>query len=164
MGKKQKYDLVIRAHGIGFIISFTILFIFIIMSISLLISFFIPNSEAYFNWIYFVIPLLAIIIIAYEMKKILKDGKVLFFNNLFITNGQNSRIFPKIEKNCSEFESYKLTSKLCSLCIEFTFTNGKKVLFSVMQYSKKQVIQILNEIKKRGGLQTQEVEIERYYF
>ena len=164
MGKKQIYDLVIRAHGIGVIVLISILLLFIICSIISIVCFFIPNNEAYLNWIYFVIPLLAIIIIAYEMKKILKDGKVLFFNNLFITNGQNSRIFPKIEKNCSEFESYKLTSKLCSLCIEFTFTNGKKVLFSVMQYSKKQVIQILNEIKKRGGLQTQEVKIERYYF
>ena len=164
MENKSKYDCIIRAHGIGVIVLISILLLFIICSIISIVCFFIPNNEAYLNWIYFVIPLLAIIIIAYEMKKILKDGKVLFFNNLFITNGQNSRIFPKIEKNCSEFESYKLTSKLCSLCIEFTFTNGKKVLFSVMQYSKKQVIQILNEIKKRGGLQTQEVEIERYYF
>ena len=71
---------------------------------------------------------------------------------MFLTSGQNKNIFPNIKQDCSSFINYKKTSKLGAQCIEFTLKNNKKVLFHTMQFSKKQIHQILVEIQMRGGL------------
>ena len=54
-------------------------------------------------------------------------------------------------------------SKYAAQCLEFTFVDGKKILFHTMQFSKKQNLQILNEIKKRGGFPNQEIKFDHYY-
>lgn len=161
---KDNTILTIRAKGIGFIILFCICSLFIVAALYLIVCFFIPSvTDVYHNYIYLIISVIALAIASLELVEIFRKGQVKFIENKFVCKGQNQRIFPAIEQDCKDFVSYKLTSKYTTQCLEFTFTDGKKVLFHTPQFGKKQVIQILNEIKKRGGFPEQEVKIEHYY-
>lgn len=167
MTYKKNNDLTIRAHGFGFIFLFMCLLIMILSGIlSIITSFLWFNNEL--NLVTNILCLIFIIIfelfLIKEFVELLKKAKVDFINDIFITKGQNKKIFPRIHINCKDFVSYKLTSKYAAQCLEFTFINGKKILFHTMQFSKKQNLQILNEIKKRGGFPNQEIKLDHYYF
>ena len=159
-------NLIIRAHGFGFIFSFTLLSIMILTGLIALITAFIWfNKEI--NLIESILIILAILIgmplLIFEVSNLFKKAKVEFNNNVFLTIGQNKKIFPRIEQDCKNFMSYKLTSKYAAQCLKFTFVDGKKILFHTMQFSKKQNLQILNEIKKRGGFPNQDIKLDHYY-
>ena len=164
--KKSNDHLIIRAHGFGFMFLFSSLSIIILAGlISLITSFIWFNKEV--NLVESLLIIWAIIIgeplLILELISLFKKAKVEFVNNRFVTIGQNKKIFPQIKQDCKNFISYKLTSKYTVQCLEFTFTNGKKVLFHTMQFSKKQNLQILNEIKRRGGFPNQDIKLDHYY-
>ncbi len=159
-------NLIIRAHGFGFIFLFILLSIMILTGLVVLVTTFIWfNKEI--NLIESILIILAILIgiplLIFEVVNLFKKAKVEFNDNIFLTIGQNKKIFPRIEQDCKNFMSYKLTSKYAAQCLEFTFVDGKKILFHTMQFSKKQNLQILNEIKKRGGFPNQEIKFDHYY-
>lgn len=156
----ENKNLTIRAHGFGFIFLLIMDLMFVIPAIVLIILFFIPNNEMYFNWFGLLICIITLLIWGYEGIKLFKNGKVTFINNKFITRGQNSKIFPAIKRDCKDFVSYKLTNKYLALCVEFSFTDGKKTLFHIMQFTKKQNLKILQEIKNRGGLNNIEITLK----
>ncbi len=164
--KHNETKLIIRAHGFGFIFLFILLSIMILTGLVVLVTTFIWfNKEI--NLIESILIILAILIgiplLIFEVVNLFKKAKVEFNDNIFLTIGQNKKIFPRIEQDCKNFMSYKLTSKYAAQCLEFTFVDGKKTLFHTMQFSKKQNLQILNEIKKRGGFPNQEIKFDHYY-
>lgn len=164
--KKSNDHLIIRAHGFGFIFLSTLLFTMLISGLVLISTAYIWFNNL-FNLIESIIGLIIIIIfiplLVIEILNLFKKAKVEFVDNKFVTIGQNKKIFPQIKQDCKNFISYKLTSKYTVQCLEFTFTNGKKVLFHTMQFSKKQNLQILNEIKRRGGFPNQDIKLDHYY-
>lgn len=151
--------LVVRARGLGFYFLLLACLFFIIPSIWLIVCFFIPNNEMYLDWINLIIFLLSLIFWLYQLILILKKRKVIFEDTIFITYGQNEKFFPRIRESCENFIDYKCSQKLGAGCIEFKFKDNKKVLFHVMQFSKKQIVFILKEIQKRGGFQGIEIKI-----
>lgn len=160
MTYKKNNDLTIRAHGFGFIFMLmAILTLLIAGVVSLATSFLWFNKDI--GLIESFCGLLVIIIfepfLIIELLNLFKKAKVEFIDHVFITNGQHKKIFPPIHVNCEDFVNYKLISKFGAQCIEFTFKSNKKVLFHIMQFSKKQILTILNEIKIRGGFPNQEV-------
>lgn len=159
----NKHRTIIRAHGIGFILVICLCLMFIIPSIILMICFFIPNTEMFHNWLYFVITLLALVYFVFEFITLFTKGYVLFDDDKFITKGKYSKKFPPINKNCEEFTNFKLTSYLSGFCLELTLKSNQKILVHVSQFSKKQVIKILQEIKNRGGFVNQDIELNKYY-
>lgn len=159
-------NLIIRAHGFGFIFLCTLLFIMLIACVFIISTAYIWFNNL-FNLAESVFGLIIIIIftplLIQEIYNLFKRAKVEFNDNIFLTIGQNKNIFPRIEQDCKNFIAYKLTSKYAAQCLEFTFVDGKKILFHTMQFSKKQNLQILNEIKKRGGFPNQEIKFDHYY-
>ena len=151
---------IIRANGIGFYILIFLCLIFIIPSFALIVCFFIPKTEMYHNWLNLMICFAALCFFSYQIFIIIRNGKVVFDDTMFITYGQNKNIFPEIKQNCSSFINYRNTSKLGAQCIEFTLKNNKKILFHTMQFSKKQIYQILKEIQIRGGLKDIDIKIK----
>ncbi len=148
---KNETKLIIRAHGFGFIFLSSLLTIMILAGlVSLVTSFMWFNRDI--NLPESILIIFAILIgeplLIYEIVNLFKKSKVVFIGNVFLTPGQNKNNFPRIEQDCKDIMSYKLTSKYAAQCIEFTFANGKKSLFHTMQFSKKQNMRILSEIKK----------------
>ena len=151
-------NLVIRAHGIGFFVLLFIYLLFPISAISLFISFFIPSTDAFHNITILILAILTILFFSIEIINLFKKGKVIFHSDIFECNGQYTKYFPKFKKRYSEFKSFKLLSKFGAQCVEFTFTNDKKVLFHTMQFSKNQIKRIVSEIKYRGGFMDCEIQ------
>lgn len=162
LNKKTKHNiLIIRAHGIGFYFLLIIYTIFLLISVGLFICCFISTTDIYLDWIVLTISTISFFILIYIIIKLFRDGKVIFKNNIFITNGQNQKVFPLIKQDCDKIISYKQDVKLFTPCITFILSNGEKKSFHIMQYSKKQIINILIEIQKRGGLQNQEIKLSK---
>ena len=153
----------IIAHGIGFLLVLFLCLSVILVCLILFICFFIPNTETYLHWEYFIIPLIGVIFWSIELSIIIKKAQVKFWDKYFIIAGKYSKSFPKIKKKCEEFMDYKLTSKSMFLAIEFTFTSGNKKFFCVTEFTKNQVLQILYEIQKRGGLVGKKIELKHFY-
>ena len=164
--KHNETKLIIRAHGFGFVFLFILLSIMILAGLVTIVATIIWLSkgmnliESIFG---FIIAIIFIPMLIIEVINLFKKAKVEFVGNIFFTIGQNKKIFPRIKQDCNNFITYKLTSKYAAQCLEFTFVDGKKTLFHTMQFSKKQNLQILNEIKKRGGFPNQEIKLEHYY-
>ena len=135
--KQETNNLIIRAHGLGFIILLCIYLLFPISALSLFICFFIPSTDVFHNIEILILSIIAFAFFSIEIFNLFKKGKVIFHNEYFECKGQYTKYFPKFKKKYSEFKSFKITSKLGAQCIEFTFTNEKKVLFHTMQFSKK---------------------------
>lgn len=164
--KKNNNNLIIRAHGLGFIFMFFIEFIMLVVGLISVVTCFLwfnKEMDLVSSIVLLIIILLGIPWLFFELINLFKKAKVEFVGQKIITYGQNSKYFPEINTNCENFFKYKLTSKFAAQCIEFTLKDNKKILFHTMQFSKKQVLSILNEIKTRGGFLNQEIELNRYY-
>lgn len=159
----ENNDLTIRAHGFGFNIMCFMFLLFIIPSIILIILFFIPNNEMYFNWFGLLICIITLLIWGYELVNWIIERKVKFVNNKFI--------FFKFEKNksknklikldCKDIIDYNYKFKNLLSYLEFDLISGKKVKFHYIIFSKKQFLKILNEIKIRGGLNNIEIKLKK---
>ena len=153
--------LVIRAHGFGFYILLFLYSMFVLLGIiALVLSITSKEDGFYSSWIAMVIYVVVTFIMVYEIVMLFKKGKVEFVGNEFINPGKYTSYFPPFKVNCADIISYELLS----ISIEFTFIDGKKKNFHTIQFSKKQNLQILQEIQKRGGLQNQEIKLDNYYF
>lgn len=168
MDKSSSKDiLIIKARGVGYFLCLFLCLMFILSGIiSLIFSYIWFNKEM--DIVESIFTLVGVIVgvpvFSYELSVIIKKARVKFEDNKIITKGGGKEEwFPPIQKKCEEFISYKLTSKMTILCFEFTLINNKTILFPTTQYTKKQLLQILQEIKNRGGFPNQEIKIGRYY-
>jgi len=153
--------LTIKARGIGFYILLLIIgSLFIIPSLYLMICFFIPNNEMYGDYLALIVCIIGFSFYSYQMILVDKKRKVVFEDTYFITQGQNEKIFPPIREDCRNFVNYRCLTKLGAQCIEFQFVDNRNVLFHTMQFSKKQILAILNEIQKRGGFNDVKIDIK----
>ena len=155
MSKKTKKQdaFIIRASGWGFVVVLFIYLTFIISAVVLSICFFVPNTDTgmYGNWVYLIVFVGGTIYISYDFVEFLKARRVFFYEDTFEYISSKCTIFSKIKCKYAKFKDYKFVSGICGKCIEFEFTNGKKEILHIMQFSKKQKYQIIEEIKKRGG-------------
>lgn len=152
---------IIFPHGFGFWFLFLLLFCFSAAGVFLFISFFVNiDFNIYNKWYTLIVSIVGLGICIYEYYILFSQAPVKFIHNHFITKGKNPKYFPPINVDCSDIESYKLNS----MSIEFNFVNAKKKNFHIVQFTKKQSNQILQEIQKRGGLQNQEIKLDNYYF
>lgn len=154
--------LIIRAHGFGFC---SLLILYLVITITILIcivmSFLPKNVESiYSSWWAILLYCCGLILIIFEIIMLFKKGKVEFLGDEFINPGKYTNYFPPFKVSCIDIVSYELLA----VCIVFTFSNGKKQNFHTMQFTKKQNLQILQEIQNRGGLQNQEIKLDNYYF
>lgn len=153
--------LVIRAHGFGFYILLFLYSMFVILGIiAFILAITLKEDGFYSSWIAMIIYLVVAFIMVYEIIMLFKKGKVEFVGNEFINPGKYTSYFPPFNVNCEDIVSYELLS----ISIKFTFSNGKKKNFHIVQFTKKQIMQILQEIKNRGGLKNQEIKLDNYYF
>jgi len=150
-------SLVIRARSIVFIILNIIGIAMIGTAITLFILCF-TNKDYNLKIPAILVSLIWGFMCTYFIYQLIRNGKVVFVDNEFITFGYNNNIYPPIHKNCNDFLSYKQNPMFAN--IQFTFNNGKQSYFFTLHYTRKQIIQILNEIKKRGGLQNQDIIIK----
>lgn len=93
---------------------------------------------------------------AYFIYQFFFNSKVVFDNDRFIYNsgGANKTWYPAINVDCKELVDFEWT-----YAISFTKSNGKKIVFGSVRFSRKQLMRILKEIQTRGGLQ--EMDIDR---
>lgn len=162
MSKKNNY-LIIKASGVGFIFAvliLTIMLMSIITTISLSFIWFNKSFSLTESIFAIIILVIGTPLFVYEYIMLFKEAKVLFDDTNIFSCGHRNKTFPKINKKCEDIIGYRQTTKSLSPCIEFTLSNGKILNFSTIQHTKKQIIQILNEIKKRGGLQNQDIIIK----
>lgn len=153
-------SLVIRARSIVFIILNISAVSMLGLTLTLFILCFTDKNDKviYLNIWALLVSLVGAAICIYFFYQLIRNGKVVFIDNEFITLGHNKNIYPPIHKNCNDFLSYKQNAMFAN--IQFTFNNGKQSYFFTLHYTRKQIIQILNEIKKRGGLQNQDIIIK----
>lgn len=151
---------VIFPYGFGFWFLFAIITLFFGMCVFLFVYFFIPGTFSFHQWYVLLTSIVVGGICIYEYYILFSQAPVKFIDNQFITKGKNPRYFPPIKVNCEDIVSYELLS----ISIKFTLSNGKKKDFHTVQFTKKQNLQILQEIQKRGGLQNQEIKLDNYYF
>lgn len=151
---------VIFPYGFGFWFLFAIITLFFGMCVFLFVYFFIPGTFSFHQWYVLLTSIVVGGICIYEYYILFSQAPVKFIDNQFITKGKNPRYFPPIKVNCEDIVSYELLS----ISIKFTLSNGKKKDFHTVQFTKKQNLQILQEIKNRGGLQNQEIKLDNYYF
>ena len=153
--------LVIRAHGFGFYILLFLYSTFVLLGIIALVLAITSKEDGFYSsWIAMAIYVVVTFIMVYEIVMLFKKGKVEFVGNEFINPGKYTSYFPPFKANCADIISYELLS----ISIEFTFIDGKKKNFHIVQFTKKQNLQILQEIQKRGGLPNQEIKLDNYYF
>ena len=81
-------------------------------------------------------------------------GRVIFSDNMFICKlkEKGNSWMQEIFVDCSSITG---TTTDATWLIEFTVRDGKPFVFHCARFSKKQVAQILNEIKERGGLKVE---------
>ena len=152
---------IIFPHGFSFWFLFLLLFCFSDAGLFLIIAFFINiDINIYNKWYTLIVGIIGLGICIYEYYILFSQAPVKFIDNQFITKGKNPRYFPPIKVDCKDIVSYELLS----ISIKFTLSNGKKKDFHMVQFTKKQNLQILQEIKNRGGLQNQEIKLDNYYF
>ena len=153
MSKKTKKQdaFIIKASGLGFAFAVSIYLAFIIPAVWFILWFFIPGTMLYQNLKYFIISVIGAIGFTYELVELCKARRVFFYKDTFEYIPSKSTISSKIKCKYVKFKDYKFVSGISGRCIEFEFTNGKKEILHIMQFSKKQKYQIIEEIRKRGG-------------
>ena len=151
--------LLIRAHGIGFYVCLFMCLAPIALAIFVMIvALLVKEDKIYGNWQAIVFSFIAIVWMTYETVMLFKKGKVEFDGDKFINPGKYMSFYPPFKVKCSDI----ISCRIIIMGFEFTFANRykKKEYFHTLQFSKKQLQQILNEIKARGGLQDQEIDID----
>ncbi|MBR2221332.1 MAG: hypothetical protein IJ975_04265, partial [Clostridia bacterium] len=147
-------------HGFGFIFIVILFLCFVVAGIYMIVNFFLPG-EMYHSWGAFLVGVIGIALGGYQIFEFFKQGPVIFDeNNNFISPEKNKKYFPAFKINCKNIVDYKIKITGFSACIEFFDINKRKTILTVIQFSKKQVYQILNEIQIRGGLQNKEIVIK----
>jgi len=161
MSKNEK-ELIIRAHGIGFFIVLMMISIIILFGIISIIGIFITNTLLYKYWGYIIISIIVFAILINELIKWIKVNKVIFRGNEFISPKRSDIKYLGINKNCEDFVGYKIVYRNLLMSMEFKFSDGSTSYFHYITFTKKQILQILNEIQKRGGLKDIEIKLDRY--
>ena len=151
--------LTIRAHGFWFYVClFACIGGIALCLLAALFALILREDDFYSSWVAIVIYIIGIIWMIYETVMLFKKGKVEFDGEKFINPGKYTSFYPPFKVKCSDI----IACRIVMLGFEFTFANRykKKEYFHTLQFSKKQLQQILNEIKARGGLQDQEIDID----
>ena len=151
--------LLIRAHGFGFYVCLFMCLSLVALGIFTIVMVFIVDEEGFHtSAIAIIIYFLTTIGMTYETVMLFKKGKVEFDGEKFINSGKYTSFYPPFKVKCSDI----IACRIVMLGFQFTFANRykKKEYFHTLQFSKKQLQQILNEIKARGGLQDQEIDID----
>ncbi len=161
MSKNEK-ELIIRAHGIGFFIVLMMISIIILFGIISIIGIFITNTLLYKYWGYIIISIIVFAILINELIKWIKVNKVIFRGNEFISPKRSDIKYLGINKNCEDFVGYEIVCSSLLMSMEFKFSDGSTSYFHYITFTKKQILQILNEIQKRGGLKDIEIKLDRY--
>jgi len=162
MSKNEK-ELIIRAHGFGFLYITVILFLFICAGIYVIVSFFISSDpEVYHNILAIIFVPIVTIVCFCELIKWIKVNKVIFRGNEFISPKRSDIKYLGINKNCEDFVGYEIVCSSLLMSMEFKFSDGSTSYFHYITFTKKQILQILNEIQKRGGLKDIEIKLDRY--
>ena len=153
-------------HGFGFWFTIIILTVFMIVSILGMIGIFFPfTEEYYYNWTAFAVMFIFFIIsCSLVIKYIKKNGVIFEKENIIIESVSDISIYQSTKQNCKDFISFELKYRKLLLCLEFTMINSEKIYFAVTQYTNRQLLKILQEIKNRGGFPNQEIEIHKTSF
>ena len=151
---------IIFPYGFGFLFLFGILLFFLLMGIFIFVCFFVKDTYSYNNLYALLVSIGGQGICIYELYILFVQVPAKFINNEFITKGKNPKYFPPFKKDCREFVGYKYTG----MALEFTFTKGAKKQFHCAQFTKKQILKILQEIKNRGGFPDKEIKLDNYGF
>ncbi len=118
----------------------------------MLINVFIKETEIHNNWYALTISLLTLIYFSYQLIMLFRKGKVVFIENKFISYGKYIQFFRAFNVNCNDIINYQRLSKFGMIYLQFNLKNHRTINLHVMQFSKKQINQILLEIQNRGGL------------
>ena len=155
----ENKKLTIRAHGFGFYVClFMYLSLVALGVLAVVLALTVDEEGFHTSGVAIIICFLTTIWAIYETVMLFKKGKVEFDGEKFINPGKYTSFYPPFKVKCSDI----IACRIVMLGFQFTFANRykKKEYFHTMQFSKKQLQQILNEIKARGGLQDQEIDID----
>ena len=72
--------------------------------------------------------------------------------------------FTALKQECREIVDYQLRHKNMVLAIEFTLASDKKKYWPCVQFTREQVIRVLQEIQSRGGLVNKNIELKNNAF
>jgi len=146
---------IIYPHGVGMFIILGISLAFVVGGIIVFIESLIEGSDIN-SWISTVAGFGGMIIGTLMCYQYIFHGRVIFDGDRFISvsEGADRTIFPPINIDCKDIVSFE-QGGLKRGVIEFTKADGRKIDFFCLSFSTKQRMRILEEIRKRGGLQGQ---------
>lgn len=158
---KKNYELIIVGKGIGSIVEFGLSILVIIAGISIIVLNFFCNYFVEFGYVGYISAIVLIYIGVFTLIKATKKNKVIFTQTNFLTLGGDD-LFKSLDICCSDVINYNVAFKNLTMAIQLQLKNGGKKYFPTTHFTKKQIIQILLEIKKRGGLLDNEVNLDDY--
>lgn len=99
--------------------------------------------------------LIATIAGVYFVYQFFFNSKVVIENNRFIFNsgGSDKKMYPAINIDCQALVDFVWT-----YTIVFKKSNGERLVFGSVTFSRKQILRILKEVQARGGLQGIDIE------
>ena len=155
---KKKGIKTIRAKGVQILlVSIQTLFMFAFEITAIVLI----ALDSNFSNFYIIIAALAAAYTLYLFFKLaIFSSKIIFDEEgNFITYSNNTYLKP-IKTSCKDFISYEIKApKYCMVLLLQNSRTNEKYSISNFTFTKKQIKKILREIKERGGLPDQEIDL-----